>query len=360
MDISNNIPEMQSSPSSFHTVQEFCTPLSSPASSEFEGFLADDEVVPLQTRANSVNAPTGPVSSPASSEFEGFLDDDAIPTGSLPLLAPPPTCNTPTESLPRPLAPPPTSNADGSVKSFPSLETAFLYCQTWGRDHGYAIRKCRTKRKGKAPALIYKVYIECECASKKRSTKTPDQYRVRKDQSSRACGCPFRGSIIEENGSWSIRINEPEHKGHLPFLRPSDSAIHRRTARTAQPEMRQQVQHNLKSRIEPKKTLDSWLQKNSATPVILKDVYNMYAAAKKDRDGGLPAIQALFTNLQKEDSRFLYDHITDTNNQLWNILFFGKTSLHFLHQFLSTIVLDSTYKSRKSSFLSFSGWMNCG
>ena len=156
MDISNNIPEIQSSPTSFHTVQEFCTPLSSPASSEFEGFLDDDEVVPLQTRANSVNAPTGPVSSPASSEFEGFLDDDAIPTGSLPLLAPPPTCNTPTESLPRPLAPPPTSNADGSVKSFPSLETAFLYCQTWGRDHGYAIRKCRTKREGKAPALIHK------------------------------------------------------------------------------------------------------------------------------------------------------------------------------------------------------------
>ena len=139
--------------------------------------------MPLQTRANSVNAPTGPVSSPASSEFEGFLDDDAIPTGSLPLLAPPPTCNTPTESLPRPLAPPPTSNADGSVKSFPSLETAFLYCQTWGRDHGYAIRKCRTKRKGKAPALIYKVYIECECASKKRSTKTPESIHnaIKKD-----------------------------------------------------------------------------------------------------------------------------------------------------------------------------------
>jgi hypothetical protein len=63
-------------------------------------------------------------------------------------------------------------------------------------------------------------------------------------QSSKACGCPFGGSIVEKNGSWSIRINKPNNENHLAFLRPSDSAIHRHRARTVQLEITQQVLHN--------------------------------------------------------------------------------------------------------------------
>ena len=78
----------------------------------------------------------------------------------------------------------------------------------------------------------------------------------------------------------------------------------------------------------------------------MKDIHNLYLSAKKKRDGGLPPIQALFANLQKSD-RFLYDHSTDKFNQLWNLLFFDITSLTFLQQFPSTIVLDSTYKTNR-------------
>lgn len=158
------------------------------------------------------------------------------------------------------------------------------------------MRKCRSKSRPKEKTA-YKVYIECECAGKKQATKVPDQYRSRKDQASKAAGCPFRGSITEKNGSWSIQINHSDHDNHLPFLQPADSAIHRRAARIAQLELIEQIHYNLQTRIQPKKTMDNWLLKDPAAPVIMKDIYNLFALTKKKQSGGLPSIQALFSNL---------------------------------------------------------------
>ena len=71
---------------------------------------------------------------------------------------------------------PPTCYPDGSIRSFTSLDDGVSFCQSWARDHGYAVRKCRNKSRGKEK-VIYKVYIECECAGKKQGTKIPEQYR---------------------------------------------------------------------------------------------------------------------------------------------------------------------------------------
>src|SRR2546423_5234211 len=141
------------------------------------------------------------LSSSSTSEFEGFSDED---NGSSQRSSPKSYAD-PILSPPNLLAAPPTSNPDGSLRTFASLEAALSYCQTWARDHGYAVRKCRTKTRGKE-RVLYKVYIECECAGKKRGTEVPTQYRVRKDQASKACQCPFRGSITERDGFWSIAI----------------------------------------------------------------------------------------------------------------------------------------------------------
>ena len=204
MSLVNNNAQFQSSPSSFHTVQEFRTPSPIPSLSEFEGF-SDNDNWPHHTSTSELPAsPTPPSTAPPSTA----------------LLTPPPTCNP-----------------DGSIKTFTSLEAALSYCQSWALDHGYAVRRYRTAFRGKEKTL-YKVYIECECAGTKQGTKVPDQYRVRKDQASKACGCPFRGSIAEKDGFWSIRINHSDHDNHLPLLQPADSAIHRRAARIAHPELR--------------------------------------------------------------------------------------------------------------------------
>jgi len=308
MDASSNPTQMQSSPTSFHTVQEFKTPSSFPSLSDFEGF-SDDDNWPVQSPTLSSHA-TPPSSASAS------------------------------------LAPPPTHDLDGSLKTFASMEDALAFWQSWAADHDYAVRKHRSKSRSKEQ-IIYKVYVECECAGKKRGTKIPEQYRIRKDQASKACGCPFRGSITEKDGLWSIQITCSDHSNHLPLLRPADSAIHRRAAREAHPELAQQVANHLQTRIQPKKTMDDWLLKNPAAPVVLRDVYNLFASTKRQRDGGLSPIQALFANLTKENSKFLYDSTTDESNALWNLVFFDTTSLDFLRRFPSTIVLDSTYKTNK-------------
>lgn len=56
--------------------------------------------------------------------------------------------------------------------------------------------------------------------------------------------------------------------------------------------------------------MDDWLLKDPDAPVILKDMYNLFASAKKEQDRGLPPIQALFSKLREND-RFLYDYSTD-------------------------------------------------
>jgi hypothetical protein len=103
--------KIESSPTSFHTVQEFQSPSFFPSWSDFEGF-SDDDNWPLQSSSLSSNA--------------------ALP--SVPLTA---------------LAAPPINNPDTSLRTFLSSEDALSFCQSWARDHGYAIRKCRTKSRRK-------------------------------------------------------------------------------------------------------------------------------------------------------------------------------------------------------------------
>jgi hypothetical protein len=98
--------------------------------------------------------------------------------------------------------------------------------------------------------------------------------------------------------------------------------------------------------------MDDWLLKDPATPVILKNLHNLFASAKKEQDKGLSPIQALFFKLQKND-RFLYDYSTDQYNAIWNILFFNVTSLDLLRRFPLTIILDSTYKTNRHNMYLF-------
>jgi hypothetical protein len=98
--------------------------------------------------------------------------------------------------------------------------------------------------------------------------------------------------------------------------------------------------------------MDNWLLKDPAAPVILKDMHNLFASVKKEQDGGLSPIQALFSKLQKND-RFLYDYSTDQHNAIWNILFFNAASLDLLRRFPLVIVLDSTYKTNRHNMYLF-------
>jgi hypothetical protein len=61
--------------------------------------------------------------------------------------------------------------------------------------------------------------------------------------------------------------------------------------------------------------MDSWLLKDPAAPVIMKDIYNLFALTKKKQSEGLPPIQALFSNLQTTE-RFLYKRSVDQHNAI--------------------------------------------
>jgi hypothetical protein len=115
MDATYDLPLSQSSPTSFHTVQEFRSPASLPSWSDFAGFSDDDN---------------GPLRNSSPSSYTDLL---SIPATSL--------------------TAPPTCYPDGSIRSFTSLDDGVSFCQSWARDHGYAVRKCRNKSRGKEKVI---------------------------------------------------------------------------------------------------------------------------------------------------------------------------------------------------------------
>ena len=120
-----------------------------------------------------------PESFPFSLSFSGFSDfsgceDTASPPSSVPL--PSSSTSQPFEAL----TPPPEYDSKGGKMSFTSLEAATLYLQTWARDHGYRIRRCRLKKKGKQ-TIIIRAYFECEYAGEPRIIKIPLSFRIRKN-----------------------------------------------------------------------------------------------------------------------------------------------------------------------------------
>lgn len=93
MDVTHNLPQLQSSPASFYTVKEFQSPSSFLSESDFEGFTDDDNL--------------GRQSSTPSANAVSPLENASLLTA------------------------PPTFNLDGSLRLFTSLEDALSYCQSW-------------------------------------------------------------------------------------------------------------------------------------------------------------------------------------------------------------------------------------
>jgi hypothetical protein len=60
-------------------------------------------------------------------------------------------------------------------------------------------RTAREKRK-----VVYKGYIACERAAEKQDSEIPEIYRIREGQATQACVCPFKVSITEKNGLWTV------------------------------------------------------------------------------------------------------------------------------------------------------------
>jgi len=153
----DNIANLQSSPASFYTARESASLPSSPSFSDFSGF-SDHEVTNLR--------------------------ESSIPSAA-------------SASLPplQSLAPPPEYNSEGEKRSFTSLEVATVYVQSWAKDHGYGIRRCRLTKRGKLNTTI-RAYFQCEWAGAPRITKIASPFRIRKKTSQKADSCKFGGSII--------------------------------------------------------------------------------------------------------------------------------------------------------------------
>jgi MULE transposase domain len=121
--------------------------------------------------------------------------------------------------------------------------------------------------------------------------------------------------------------------------------VHRRQARTKQPEIHNRILADARvSTITAKETHMAVQQQFPEVEINLKDISNIQTKRQTENDIDLPAIQAMIRDL---GDAFHFHYSLDEYQRLVNLIFIEKASLDLLRRWPYTIILDATYKTNK-------------
>jgi hypothetical protein len=141
---------------------------------------------------------------------------------------------------------------------------------------------------------------------------------------------------------WALHDTSQPHN-HLPSSDPSSHARHRRNDRN-KPEIFQLIFQKLLSNSPPKNIYSEIKGLYPNLAISVRDIYNLRSDFRRILHHGLPAIQALITNIGED---FEFDYTIDTRNRLENLLFFHRKSLLLLERFPFSLLFDTTYKTNR-------------
>ncbi|KAL8728277.1 MAG: hypothetical protein Q9166_005518 [cf. Caloplaca sp. 2 TL-2023] len=107
---------------------------------------------------------------------------------------------------------------------FPTLDDLVTAANKHARDQGYAIVKCRTKKRGDQ---VFKANLGCARGAPRKS----EGQGKRRSQTIK-CGCPFDAYALrkKESPGWALTVKNGEHN-HGPSA-PEDLVVHRRADMT--------------------------------------------------------------------------------------------------------------------------------
>lgn len=232
-----------------------------------------------------------------------------------------------------------------------SFDEALNYCQTWAKEHGYALSKSSTKKLYKGGPYIT-AFLQCDRGETYKSTA-----QVRKS-STRATGCPFKCQIrlIKHESHYQFITHNPTHN-HPPSWSATAHPIHRRIDEYT----RNIIQAETRAGVKPKQILARLAQEIPASAVRQKDVYNAVSKIRKDTLQGMTPIEALVTQLG-DPNLWISDHRTDSSGRLTHLFFAYIKTVKIFQSHPDVLMADCTYRTNrfKMPLLHFVGCNSIG
>lgn len=245
-----------------------------------------------------------------------------------------------------PTIPPPPDRHD-----FESFEDAIIACQSWARDHGYALKKGHTTRIPGTSLYKY-VYMHCDRGGKYKKTANIRRTATQK------CDCLFQLRISYAGNTSFIctKIINPTHN-HLPSWTPKAHAIHRKRDQFTKNAIRAEVRAGVK----PKQIMTRLQQEDPSLLIRRKDVYNEVLEARKRMLMGKTPVEALILALEDTD-KWVFDFQTDSQNRLTHLFFTYRKIIKIFQSHPDILMADCTYRTNrfKMPLLHFIGCSSIG
>jgi len=221
----------------------------------------------------------------------------------------------------------------------PSEDTAYEAVHQWAQEHGYGVKKHRTKEDKKG--VVQRRNLECD-RSGVHNVINPCRTRT----GTRRTDCPFKVKLMRHLGdgeTWKVEVVNPEHN-HDESWDPKVHTCHRKRDR-------EDVLSNVKALSmagQPARVvMTALLQEHPDTLLVSRDIYNQRAALRRERLGGLTPIEALIKALE-EDNEWLFEvKIDDETRRVTHLFFTISHSIDLMRSFPDVLLMDCTYKTNK-------------
>jgi hypothetical protein len=244
----------------------------------------------------------------------------------------------------RTIPPPNPRYKSGCLKSWRSEQQAFDALQDFAKEHGFAIKKAQFKinRQGQQTR-----WVNCTRGGPRHNTRVATPNRQRRSASLITDEpCRFRAALRHDitSNRWTWDITQQRHS-HAAVADISSLAIHRRNTRRATPGVTQLINATWDAAHGgPKDALELVRTMFPNALITPQDVRNQWSRHSSILDGGLPAIQALFQEL---DVQFVYNSVIDEDDALVHLVLFHHKAIDALRRWPYTLCIDTTYKTNQ-------------
>lgn len=195
------------------------------------------------------------------------------------------------------MLPPPETTYD-------TFDEAVRVCQSWAKDHGYALSKVRTKKEYKGGPYT-EGYLQCDRGGIYKSTA-----QIRKT-STKQTACPFKLRIARVRGlGFKTTTSNPTHN-HDRSWHPLAHAIHRRRDENIQ----STIEAEARAGVRPKQIITRLRQEDPSLTIQRRDVYNEMLRIRASELRGKTAIEAVIDQLN-DPEQWVFDYQTDSHGRL--------------------------------------------
>ena len=220
-----------------------------------------------------------------------------------------------------------------------SADAAYEAVRMWAQEHGYGIKKRRTKEDKKG--TVRRRDIECDRSG------VHNVVNPRRQTGTRRTDCPFKVKLMRQVNkdnevSWRVETVHPSHN-HEASFDPKVHLCHRKRSRHQLDQIKALTTVGQPGRV----ILTTLLQEDPNTMLVPRDIYNEQSRLRRQQFGCLAPIEALVETLEKDDD-WAFEVKTDPESRRVTHLFFTLSdSIDLMQNFPNIALMDATYKTNR-------------